>query len=486
MLKLSELPMAERMDMRTPLIQREGRQYRISSALLLMFSAAFMVWQMGVLFYSGTTMSLFGRTPVPLEQPDTTLMIAAGYITSILFVSLFPRKAVYMERVLLPAALAAAVMMLFPLPPRVITWLFYISAFVCVFSIGAMASIAAQHFTLDTVWRDGMIGMAVGGTLTAVLQNELFKIDFSVFVILSILLIAALMVFHYTIPADITVPYAQKGDHARMPKTLFYGLWFMSAVSTLLLCFASSYAESVPSGVSALYLSGAALSAVLLFLRRRVRSVRAFGVFFALSALGFVLAYLSLELSALRLVACVLLGFIVVLANLWMFFAAAAFNVYPTRFIGAMGAGMGLALALVHSGLLRAFRDTPAILFGIYAALSAALMLAYYLLEPYFSYSLRERGRHAPAAAPEDGGAPEENAAEPDKKPTQPHPFDRLSQQERILAGLILAGHTESTISRLMNITLNTQKSYRKNLYAKLEIHSKRELFALTEQAEIS
>ncbi|MBE6349102.1 MAG: helix-turn-helix transcriptional regulator, partial [Spirochaetaceae bacterium] len=34
-------------------------------------------------------------------------------------------------------------------------------------------------------------------------------------------------------------------------------------------------------------------------------------------------------------------------------------------------------------------------------------------------------------------------------------------------------------IAKEMNITLNTQKSYRKNLYTKLNIHSRRELFNL-------
>lgn len=64
--------------------------------------------------------------------------------------------------------------------------------------------------------------------------------------------------------------------------------------------------------------------------------------------------------------------------------------------------------------------------------------------------------------------------------PRRPNPFyDVLSEKERQLAGLILQGYTESTIAATMGITVNTQKSYRKNLYNKLEIHAKRELFEL-------
>ena len=86
--------------------------------------------------------------------------------------------------------------------------------------------------------------------------------------------------------------------------------------------------------------------------------------------------------------------------------------------------------------------------------------------------------RPEPIAEPEVG---EESVPEevPDV-PAEPSPFyDVLSEKERQLAALILQGHAESSIASTMGITLNTQKSYRKNLYNKLEIHSKRELFGL-------
>ena len=57
--------------------------------------------------------------------------------------------------------------------------------------------------------------------------------------------------------------------------------------------------------------------------------------------------------------------------------------------------------------------------------------------------------------------------------------MEKLSVQEQNLAKLILQGYSESEIAKEMNITLNTQKSYRKNLYTKLNIHSRRELFNL-------
>lgn len=446
-------------------VQKVNSQFRLSSPLLLLFSAPFIVWQMGVLYFSGTTMSLFGRTPIPIDADGTAIVIGAGYLVSIVLMCVLPRKMVLIQRVLMPAALIATAGMLLPLSEAMTTALFYISVFVCVFSIGAMMSIAAQHFTVETTWRDGIISMIVGGALIAVLQNDLFEISFTVFTIFSIALIAAQTAFYYLIPTKITAPYAGRDSTAKMSRALFFGIWLVIGFATLLVCFASSFAESVSGGVSVLYSSAAVMATALYILRKKLKnnSIRVFGVFFGLSVLGFVLAFLSLYLPILRLVACVLMGFVLVLANLWIFFGAASFSVYPTRFVGAIGAALGFVLAAFHSQLQNALRDNPSLLYGIYAALSVALLLVYFFMEPHFTRLWSRK----PEAVPREN------------KALGPHPFDALSEQERILAGLILEGHSETSAASLMNISLNTQKSYRKNLYAKLDIHTKRELFEI-------
>lgn len=454
-------------------IRAEGSQYRIGSGLLLMFSAAFAVWQMGVLYFSSTAMSLFGRSPIPLVESDTMAVIAAGYIASIAALCLFPRRAVLMERILLPFALLASILMLFELSPATVTALFYMEAFVCVFSIGTMASVAAHQFTLETTWRDGVIGMSVGGILISIIQNEYINIGFGIFTVFSIALIGALTLFFFLIPAKIKTPFANRKNRIRMPKIFFFGTWFISGFATLLICFASTYAESVPGGVSVIYFSAACVAVLLYALWKKLgkRSIRMFGGLLALAVLGFVLAFLSITLPALRLVSCVLLGVIVALAGLWIFFAAVAFSAYPTRFIGAIGAGMGLVLALIHSALLDLLRSDTALLYGIYAALSAALLAVYIFMEPYFTYAWNRSQRNESEAVSLPAPAAEQNKAG--------DPLDILSEQERVLARLIFEGHTETSAAKRMNISLNTEKGYRKNLYSKLGVHSKRELFEL-------
>jgi DNA-binding CsgD family transcriptional regulator len=62
--------------------------------------------------------------------------------------------------------------------------------------------------------------------------------------------------------------------------------------------------------------------------------------------------------------------------------------------------------------------------------------------------------------------------------------FDSLSGQEMRLAELIIQGYTNPEIAKSLKITDNTVRYYRKSLYSKLQIHSRRELFELAERAE--
>ena len=457
------------------MIRKEGQQYLIATPLLLLFSASFLVWQMGVLYFSGTTMSLFGRTPIPVTAQGTVPAIAAGYIASIVFLCLLPRKAVLAERILLPVALAATMATLLPLPGKAIASLFYIETFICVFSIGMMGSVAAQHFTPDTTWRDGILCTAVGGALIAVLQNDIVKVSFTVFALLSVLLIAGITIFFYLIPAKIEVSYVRRENGVKthkLPGVLFIGLFLLIGFSTLLLCFATAFAESFEGGVCILYLSAAAMTLALALLRKKLggRSIRAFGGFFMLAVFGFVLAVVSVSIPPLRYAAVILLGFIVALANMWMYFSAVAFGIYPTRFIGAIAAAQGLLIVLLHAGLLALLRSSLTLLYGIYAVVSVALMLTYHFLEPYFLYAWKQKH----SLKKEISSAEMESDMPPDK-----NPLLLLSEQERNLVDLILAGYSGSSIATQMNITMNTQKSYRKNIYIKLDIHSKRELFEL-------
>ena len=60
----------------------------------------------------------------------------------------------------------------------------------------------------------------------------------------------------------------------------------------------------------------------------------------------------------------------------------------------------------------------------------------------------------------------------------------KLSEQEQRVAALVLRGYTYTAIAKVLNIQPNTVKTHQKRIYTKLDINSKRELFALFEKRE--
>ncbi|MCY1292283.1 Bacterial regulatory protein, luxR family [compost metagenome] len=56
---------------------------------------------------------------------------------------------------------------------------------------------------------------------------------------------------------------------------------------------------------------------------------------------------------------------------------------------------------------------------------------------------------------------------------------DRLTEREREIAHLLLRGHSAKSSAKVLEISPETVRMHRKNLYTKLEIGSQAELFAL-------
>ena len=59
------------------------------------------------------------------------------------------------------------------------------------------------------------------------------------------------------------------------------------------------------------------------------------------------------------------------------------------------------------------------------------------------------------------------------------HRGDCLTEREREIAHLLLRGHSVKSSARVLEISPETVRMHRKNLYTKLEISSQAELFAL-------
>lgn len=60
----------------------------------------------------------------------------------------------------------------------------------------------------------------------------------------------------------------------------------------------------------------------------------------------------------------------------------------------------------------------------------------------------------------------------------------KLTDREIDVAVLLLAGYNSTDIAKILTISVNTVKTHLKNLYAKTDVHNRRELIELLNQIE--
>ncbi|MDO4531738.1 MAG: helix-turn-helix transcriptional regulator, partial [Bacillota bacterium] len=128
---------------------------------------------------------------------------------------------------------------------------------------------------------------------------------------------------------------------------------------------------------------------------------------------------------------------------------------------------------LIHTAMLEAFRDSVNLLCILYFSIAVAVALLYFVLQPHLIYAFHTH--------PAEESIPVEQSSFTAEETLKENSFDKLSPQELRLAELILKGYTNSEIAESMHLTIGTVKGYRKNLYSKLQIHSKKELFEIAQ-----
>lgn len=443
--------------------------------MLLCFSL-FVTWQMGVIFFSSNTLSIGGRTPLPIDMDNMTILVTAGYLISILFMLAFPRKIVWAERISAGIALVAILGLLLPASPETQALLIYIHYFFCIFMIGFETALMVNLFSEHSTILHLTLLYPLANFLVAILQNEWVPVPFSIFHIFSIVALTGMLVFFFWLPGGEWPLLVQKNDGFIRPKKFFSKIYLMLFLGGLLTLFGNSIAETVSHGISIYYVSVAAIALVLYFLweRRQIHPLTCCPYLVGLSSLGFLLVPISQYYPAMGQLICVLLAAGMAMLSLYALVGIAIMNRYPSRTVAPIIIFLAFLTVLIHALMLEAFRDSTNLLCILYFSIAVAVALLYFVLQPHLVYAFHTHPKTAETVM--------ETAASTVADALEENSFDKLSPQELRLAELILQGYTNSEIADTMHLTVGTVKGYRKNLYSKLQIHSKKELFELAQR----
>ena len=486
------------------LVENEGKRLNIRLPLLICF-AMFAAWQMGMVYFSGKTLSLDGRTTLPVNIDNFTIFIAAGYILSILVMIFLPFIIVWTERITAGVALLSALALFLPLSSEALTQALYLQFFCCCFMIGFETAVIVGLFTEKTAVLHLTAAYGVANFFVAALQNDFIDVTFSVFRLFAVFALTLMLIFFFKLPAGSWPRSVKKADGLIAPKPMFAGVFLWTGMSCFVILFGNAASESVTHGIFTYY-TASAISAFIVFFLWKYFSIspfRSVHVMVALGAMGFVVKIASLHVPSLSLAACALLG--AGSMGCWvnpLFGSILISKRYPSRFVSPGIIGVAFITVLIHSLLLDALRDNINLLHIVYLTISMAMVILYFILEPYLIYSFHSRtfqdiiGVVAEEPITENPAtlqaAPMTETAAPADEPLHQrrmkilmtHTLSPLTRREYQVADCIMRGLRRSETAQEMGVLPETITKYTNQIYSKFGIHRRQDLFRLAEKLD--
>ncbi len=455
------------------LLGNEKKRLDYSLGRLLCF-AAFTVWQMGFIYYMGPALTLHGKAPLPIDMDNTTTIIAAGYVVCILMLVMMPKKFIHAARASAFVALLSVIGLFLPFSPAVLALLLYIQCFCCCFMIGFESATIMYLFSEKSAILFLLVAYPIGYFIIAALQNDIATLPFSVFRWALLVLTAMLLYFYGKLPTTAFPTFARKQSGLILPKKLFAGTFTFIFLACLLGVIGPAAAAETKHGVSFFYICAAITGFTMYFLHKKaaIHPLRSVSVAVGLGVIGFVLLYVSNYVFWLALPSCALLGVGTVACALIPLFGLALTREYPSHLIPAITMVFAVAAVLVQSSLVEIFRDSVQLLYISYLVIIIIMAVVYMLLEPMLLYSLREKYSRSKTSEAK-------KAVYMDAPETAPAPFNALTSREMEVTDLICHGYSNRDIAKMLFISEHTVKDHTKNIYRKLDVHSRFELAML-------
>lgn len=466
--------------------QRKRREYSLKH---LCCFAMFCFWQMGFIYFMGPALNIDGRTPLPIDMDNLTVLMAGCYVLSITYMIFLPRYVVWAERLFTLAAIATVLGLFLPLPDEALKGLIYAHVFCCCTMIGFETFIIVNFLSEKSAINALTAGYGLALFLIALVQNDFLAITFPVFRVVTVAALLLLLVFAFHLPASPKAcpRYVRKDSGLVAPKKLLTGTFILVFVSSLMGVSGPSISAEVRHGVFVTYFVDAAASVLLFYLyqKKEFHPFRCISACVGLSCIGFLLMYAADFVPVLKLISCALLGFGMVACQMVPLYGLVLMKSYPSRYLSPVIIGLALVAVLVQGGMVEAFRSAPSMLFLAYGVIMVILVILYLQVEPYFLYTLRrkipeevQQATTEPAIEEEPPYEKKENA--PAKETlSKDSLFAVLSKRELEVVDLIARGYSNAEIANVLVISVHTVNDHTKKIYRKLNVHSRLEVAAL-------
>ena len=464
-------------------ILMENQRKRLEQPLWMLFCfAMFVFWQMGFIYFLGPSLNIDGRTPLPVDMDNATILIAAAYVCSIIWMIFLPHLVVWAERISAITALVTIVGLFLPLSTDLLFLLIHIHLFSCCFMIGFETFIMANLFTEQSVIRHLTLAYGAALLMIAGVQNDFLPITFPVFRLLIVIALVLMLIFFFRLPSGKTScpRYVKKKDHLIAPKKLLTGTYIIVFISSLMGVSGPSISGGVEHGVFLTYLTEAIVTLLVYFLYKKagLHPFRSISICIGLGCMGYLLVYASFFIPSLAYAGCIFIGFGMVSCMMLPLYGMLLMKTYPTRFLSPTIIGLALIAVLVQGTMVEVFRNSTSMLCLAYSIIMVGLVIFYLQIEPFFLYAFHRRIPEETATEKEET-AEESSAPVLTAEPAAENPLSVLSRREMEVVDLIGSGYSNADIAKILVISPHTVGDHTKNIYRKLDVHSRLELAAL-------
>lgn len=454
----------------------ENQKKRLDFPLInLICFAMFNAWQMGFIFFMGPSLSVDGRTPLPISMDNITLLIALGYVLGILYMILIPHLVVLATHLSTACAFLTVIGLFLPLSPDILKILIYVHVFCCCFMISFETFIIVNYFSEKSAITHLTLAYSVALFLIAFIQNDVLKISFSSFRILTLMMLLMMMYFFFRLPTNKeSLPrYVKRKDLFTCPKGFFLSICVLMFISCLMMLCGPAAAGEIRNGVSLSYFMDALCGFVIyvLYKRKNIHPLRSISVAMGLSIIGFLLLFTSIYVPVMAYPACALIGCGFIPCQFIPLYGVVLVKTYPSRFIAPLIMTFALITVLIHSALLELFRGSLVSLYLAYITMMVILCALYMVLAPFIINTLQQKII--------DEMSPAENLS---ISQPQTELLSKLTKREYEVLNLLSFGYSNADIAKMLVISEHTVNDYTKKIYRKLDVHSRHAAASLFRQ----
>ena len=476
------------------LFANQQKRQNVSLKHLCCF-AMFCFWQMGFIYFMGPALNIDGRTPLPIDMDNLTVLMAGCYVLSITYMIFLPRYVVWAERLFTLAAIATVLGLFLPLPDEALKGLIYAHVFCCCTMIGFETFIIVNFLSEKSAINALTAGYGLAIFLIALVQNDFLAITFPVFRVVTVAALLLLLIFTFRLPASPKAcpQYVRKDSGLVAPKKLLTGTFVLMFVSSLMGVSGPSISAEVRHGVFVTYFVDAIASILVFFLYRKkeFHPFRCVSFSVGLACIGFLLMYVADFVPWVSYLSCALIGFGMFACQMVPLYGLVLMKSYPSRYLSSTIIGLALVAVLIQGGMVEAFRSAPSMLFLAYGVIMVILVILYLQVEPYFLYTLR---RKIPEEVQQAAAEPVKQELPAQKEESVPATetlpgdslFAVLSKRELEVVDLIARGYSNAEIANVLVISVHTVNDHTKKIYRKLNVHSRLEVAALANRQKES